>query len=172
MVSTRKLSAFFVTSMMVFALALTGCASKKKAGAGEGQDGANSASGEGLTLELNGDSDSNKAGALRTVYFEYDSSEITEEGKTSLSQNAEFLKTNAAVKVQIEGHCDERGGVQYNMALGERRAKSVRDFMASLGVENSRLSVISYGKERPLELGHDDSAWSKNRRGNFVVTEK
>ena len=89
-----------------------------------------------------------------------------------MQANADFLKSNTKVDIQVEGHCDERGGRQYNLALGERRAKAVRDYLVALGVESKRISTISYGNERPISEGHDESAWSKNRRANFVVTAK
>ena len=162
----------FVSTLMVAFMAV-GCASKKPT---NNQDdaaaqGAN-ANNTGLTLNLNGDSDSSTAGGLQTIYFGFDSSSLDEDTKSTMNTNAEFMKTNPTVDVQIEGHCDERGGRQYNLALGERRAKAVRDHLVALGVESKRLSIISYGNERPTAEGHDESAWSKNRRGNFVVTAK
>jgi len=161
--------AFFTTLMVAF-LAV-GCASKKPANNQDGAEGANGAN-NGLTLQLNGDSDSNTAGGLQTVYFDFNSSTLSETTKAALKNNSTFLKSNASVDVQVEGHADERGGIQYNLALGERRAKSVRDYLVSQGVESKRISTVSYGKERPVAEGHDESAWSKNRRGNFVVTAK
>ena len=162
--------AFFTTLMVAF-LAV-GCASKKPTNAQDaGADGANGAN-NGLSLELNGDSDSNKAGGLQTVFFGFDSSTLDSSGKDTMKANADFLKANATVDVQVEGHCDERGGRQYNLALGERRAKAVRDTLVALGVESKRISTISYGNERTIAEGHDESAWSKNRRANFVVTAK
>lgn len=163
--------AFFTTLMVTF-LAV-GCASNKPknaqdAGADAGANGANN----GLSLELNGDSDSNKAGGLQTVYFAFESSNLESSAKETMKSNAEFLKTNANVDIQVEGHCDERGGRQYNLALGERRAKAVRDYLVAMGVEAKRISTISYGNERAMAEGHDESAWSKNRRANFVVTAK
>jgi peptidoglycan-associated lipoprotein len=159
------------TTLMVALLAV-GCASNKpKNGQDAGAEGANGAN-NGLSLELNGDSDSNKAGGLKTVYFGFDSSALDGSAKDTMKSNADFLKSNAKVDIQIEGHCDERGGRQYNLALGERRAKAVRDFLVALGVESKRISTISYGNERPVAEGHDESMWSKNRRGNFVVTAK
>ena len=163
--------AFFTTLMVAF-LAV-GCASKKPTNdqdtaATDASTGDNS----GLSLELNGDSDSNKAGGLQTVFFGYDSSNLEGSAKEAMKTNAEFLKTNNKVDVQVEGHADERGGRQYNLALGERRAKAVRDYLVALGVEAKRISTISYGNERTLAEGHDESAWSKNRRANFVVTAK
>jgi peptidoglycan-associated lipoprotein len=121
-------------------------------------------------LKVNSDSDSGTAGSLRTVFFDFNSANLTPAARTALSNNIEFMRNNPGVRVQIEGHCDERGGVQYNLALGERRARSIRDYMVSMGIEARRMSTISFGKERPLAFGHDESAWSQNRRGNFVIT--
>ena len=126
----------------------------------------------GLGLEANGDSDSNKAGALKTVYFDFNSAGLSSETKDTLNNNAQYLKANAKIKVQVEGHCDERGGVQFNLALGEKRAKGVRDYLTAQGVEASRITTISFGKERPVAFGHDDAAWSQNRRANFLVISK
>ncbi len=159
------------TTLMVALLAV-GCSSNKPK---NGQDGAGAdANGlnNGLSLELNGDSDSNKAGGLKTVFFAFDSSVLDSSAKEAMNSNAEFLKANSKVDIQVEGHCDERGGRQYNLALGERRAKSVREYLVAMGVESKRISTISYGNERPVSEGHDESAWSKNRRANFVVTAK
>ena len=162
--------AFFTTLLVTF-LAV-GCSSKPK----NEQDGAVDANANGanngLSLELNGDSDSNKAGGLQTVFFGFDSSNLDGSAKDAMKSNADFLKANTKVDIQVEGHCDERGGRQYNLALGERRAKAVRDYLVAMGVEAKRISTLSYGNERTLAEGHDESAWSKNRRANFVVTAK
>lgn len=172
-----KLRSLLTLTVLAVTLSLTSCASKKaKTDSVDG--GVDSASqmdngnNNGMALELNGDSDSNRAGALKTVYFGYNSSAIEGDTRDSLNSNAEFLKTNAAVKIQVEGHCDERGSVQFNLALGERRAKSVRDYLVAQGVASNRISVISLGKEKPVSFGHDEESWSKNRRANFLVTEK
>lgn len=161
----------FFTTLMVGFLAV-GCASKKPKNAQD--DAATGAEGDnaGMTLELNGDSDSGKAGGLQTVYFAFDSSNLDREAKQTLDANAEYLKANQNVDVQVEGHTDERGGRQYNLALGERRAKSVRDYLVALGVKAQRLSTISYGSERPKAEGSDETSWAQNRRANFVVTAK
>ena len=161
--------AFFSTLLVGF-LAV-GCASNRPKNAQDGAAGANGAN-TGLTLELNGDSDSNTAGGLQTVYFDFNSSTLGSTTKESLKSNAAFLKANASVDIQVEGHCDERGGRQYNLALGERRAKAVRDYLVASGIPAKRITTISYGNERPVAEGHDESAWSKNRRANFVVTAK
>ena len=100
------------------------------------------------------------------------SASLSSATKDKLRAAATFLKAASSVEVQVEGHCDERGGVQYNLALGERRAKAVRNYLVALGVSGSRISTISFGKERPVAFGHDESAWSQNRRGNFVITAK
>jgi peptidoglycan-associated lipoprotein len=123
-------------------------------------------------IEVNSDSDSGKAGPLQTVYFAFNSSNISSSTKARLDANAAFLKDNPSVKIEVEGHCDERGSVQYNLALGEKRAKAVKQYLMAMGVSASRISTISFGKERPISFGHDDMAWTKNRRANFVVTAK
>jgi len=117
-------------------------------------------------------SDAGQAGALKTVNFDYDSANITTTGKAILKANADWLKANPKVKVQIEGHCDSRGTIEYNIALGERRAISVKNYLAGLGVKKDNMSTISYGEERPLDGAETESAWAKNRRGNFVVVQK
>lgn len=105
-----------------------------------------------------------------TVYFGYDDYSLTGEAKSKLTALAETLKKTGSAAVQIEGHCDERGSVEYNLALGERRANSVKNFLGQLGVDAARLSTISYGKERPAVQGTGEATWSKNRRAEFVVT--
>lgn len=161
----------FTTSLIALFLAV-GCSSKKPKNSQDdgavGSDGNNA----GLSLELNGSSDTGKAGGLQTVYFPFDSSAIEGDTKSTIQSNAEFLKKMASVDVQVEGHADERGGRQYNLALGERRAKAVRDMLVAMGIPAKRISVISYGSERPVAEGSDESSWSRNRRANFVVTAK
>ncbi len=158
---------------LLLSLALVGCGStKKKATGGDTDVNMGSDAGESTEVELNADSDSGKAGALRTVFFAYDSATLNSSTRSQLQKNVEFLKANTSVEVQVEGHCDERGGVQYNLALGERRAKAVKDYMVAMGIASSRVSTISFGKERPVAFGHDESAWGQNRRANFVVTAK
>ncbi|MBF0170889.1 MAG: peptidoglycan-associated lipoprotein Pal [Nitrospinae bacterium] len=110
------------------------------------------------------------ASALVDVYFDFDKSEIRSDAREALAKNAEWLIANKSAQVQIEGHCDERGTEEYNLALGERRANAVKDYLASLGVESARLYTISYGEELPVDPGHTDEAWSKNRRAHFLVT--
>lgn len=109
--------------------------------------------------------------ALAAVYFDFDSYVLSAAARDSLSKNAELLlKKNPSVKVQIEGHCDERGSDEYNLALGEKRAKAALNYLVTLGVPASNLSYISYGKEKPADPGHDEAAWAKNRRAEFVIS--
>ncbi|HUL23485.1 MAG TPA: peptidoglycan-associated lipoprotein Pal, partial [Thermodesulfobacteriota bacterium] len=98
--------------------------------------------------------------------------EIRREDEAILKENAAFLKNNPKMKVQIEGHCDERGTVEYNLALGERRANNTKKYLVFLGIPADRISTISYGKERPSDKGHDEGAWAKNRRAHVVVLSK
>ena len=123
-------------------------------------------------IQVNSDSDSQDAGALETVYFPFNSSDLRENAQKSLEQNASFLNKFRTLKIQVEGHCDERGSTQYNLALGEKRAQTIKDYLVASGVEPSRITTISFGKERPISLNHDEVSWSKNRRGNFVITAK
>ena len=104
-----------------------------------------------------------------TVYFGYDSSTLTDEAQATLMRQAGFLKGNPSMTVTIEGHCDERGTREYNLALGERRATAARDYLLAQGVNAARIRVISYGKERPVAAGSTESSWSKNRRAATVL---
>jgi peptidoglycan-associated lipoprotein len=167
----KLLSVLFISASFFMA----SCSSKKAGQDGDSMmsnDGGEEMTDQGLSLELNGSSDSLTAGGLSTVYFAYDSSTLSDSARSIIDANAAFLKASPAVQVQVEGHADERGGVQYNLALAERRANAVRDYLVAMGVDSSRVSTISYGKERPLDLGHDEAAWARNRRANFVITAK
>ncbi len=114
----------------------------------------------------------NKNSPFQPVFFVYDSSEVDAAGQQTLNANAEILKKYASWVVTIEGHADERGTAEYNLALGERRALAARTYLVSLGIPADRLRTVSYGKEFPFDPGHDESAWAKNRRAHFVVTSK
>ena len=104
---------------------------------------------------------------LEMIHFEFDMSRITEEARITLQSNAEIIKENPGVIIQIEGHCDERGTNDYNLALGQRRARSTREYLINLGVDPGSLTTISYGEEQPLDPGHNEEAWGKNRRVQF-----
>jgi peptidoglycan-associated lipoprotein len=101
------------------------------------------------------------------VYFDFDSSVIPDSQTTALEKEAEWLKANANVKITVEGHCDERGTEEYNIALGDRRAVSAKKFLEKLGIGADRMKTVSYGKEKPLAVGHNEEAWAKNRRAHF-----
>lgn len=159
-------------SLLVLSFALTGCSSNSKKKQGSNSDSVIEDASENSSMELNGSSDDSTAGPLQTVFFSLDSSNLSSAAKNTLETNAEYLKLTDAIDIQIEGHCDERGGNQYNLALGERRARAVRDYLVALGVDSGRISIISYGKEKPLSFGHNEEAWGQNRRANFVITAK
>jgi peptidoglycan-associated lipoprotein len=103
------------------------------------------------------------------IYFEFDSSALLTPAQDTLTRKAEYLRANPNTRVVIEGHCDERGTDEYNLALGDRRANSAKSFLVDLGVSPSRLTTISYGEERPLDPRHNEEAWAKNRRCEFVI---
>jgi len=168
---------FFLTLSLSLVLGLQACKS--------GRNAENAGNEEGTVAEATaptdmnsgddnsmGDSDSGRAMGLKTVYFPYDSFDIVGENEAAIEQNVEILTKNATAKIQIEGHCDQRGGIQYNLALGEKRANAIKSALTSRGVESSRVSTISYGKERPVDPSTTDDAYARNRRGNFVVTAK
>ena len=114
--------------------------------------------------------DSRLQAALQTIYFDFDSYKLSDAARAALVKNEELLKTNTAARLKIEGNCDERGSDEYNLALGEKRAKVAMDYLVTLGLPSQRLSVISYGKEKPVDRGHTESAWAKNRRDDFVLS--
>ncbi|NIO00844.1 MAG: peptidoglycan-associated lipoprotein Pal [Candidatus Latescibacteria bacterium] len=109
---------------------------------------------------------------LGDVFFDFDKYNLKEEYKRQLEQNAKELKGSPSVNIVIEGHCDERGTVDYNMALGEKRARAALDYLIALGINPNRIGFISYGKSRPFDPGHDEEAWAKNRRAHFVIKKK
>ncbi|HMO02886.1 MAG TPA: peptidoglycan-associated lipoprotein Pal [Oligoflexia bacterium] len=106
---------------------------------------------------------------LRDVNFAFDSSQLDATARKILADNASWLNANPSKNVQVEGHCDERGTNEYNMALGARRAKAAADYLVSLGVAASRISTVSYGEEMPLDPRHNEEAWARNRRAHFRI---
>jgi peptidoglycan-associated lipoprotein len=111
----------------------------------------------------------NRRKVLETVYFDYDKSDLSESTRQTLQANADWLAANPGRTVRLEGHCDERGTIEYNLALGQRRAASVKSYLVGLGIDAARLETVSYGKERPAEPGHDEAAHARNRRAEFVI---
>ena len=188
---SKKMACVFVM-LLCGSLVVGGCAKKEMvkgedqiaAGAGpaDGTQGKTGAQGEAARDQVVKESpvvkeestrqkaDAEAEAALGIVYFDYDSYLLSRTAQDTLSKNAEYLlKKNPTVKIQIAGNCDERGSDEYNLALGERRAKSALSYLVTLGVSAERLSFISYGKEKPVDPGHDEAAWTKNRRDDFFV---
>jgi len=112
-----------------------------------------------------------EGGPLQDVHFDYDRYDLREQDRSVLQRNAQWLKQNSAAKVEVEGHCDDRGTVEYNLALGAKRAKAVKDYLVSLGIGAERLSTISYGEELPLCREETESCWERNRRAHSVVLQ-
>ena len=116
--------------------------------------------------------DINRASPFEPVFFALDSSELGDNARAVAAANAEVLRTFPAWVITVEGHCDERGTAEYNLALGERRAQAVKAYLVSLGLEPDRVRTVSYGKEFPFDPEHNERAWAANRRGHFVVTSR
>ena len=125
-----------------------------------------------VTDEITDKSLSEVSSYLKPAFFDYDKADIRADARDVLAANASWLKKYPSVQFTIEGHCDERGTAQYNLALGDRRANAAKDYLVSLGVDAGRVKTVSYGKERPFATGHDEDSWQKNRRAHFVVTAK
>ena len=148
-------------------------------------DASSSSSGDGSSSSSASDSSSASAGAGsststrtpaekltaigNTVYFAFDSAALDPRAQQTLSRQAAFLKVNPSIKITIEGHCDERGTREYNLALGERRASASRDFLLAQGIDAARVRIVSYGKERPVVEGSNEAAWAKNRRSATMI---
>ena len=146
--------------MVVLAVTLAACSKSGKTGTGDAGDGMDS--GSNIPLAKPGSE-------LPDVNFAFDSSALSSAAQMTLKDSGRYLLDNPGKNVVVEGHCDERGTNEYNLALGERRARSAYDFLRSLGVKKEQLSTVSYGEELPLDPGHNESAWGKNRRAHFSV---
>ncbi len=161
------LKRIFAVLALAALASVTACKSAQKQDATDGMTSSTS-----IDDSTMGDSDSGKAMGLQTITFPYDSFTLTSEAKGILDSNAQILKTTASLKIQIEGHCDSRGGIQYNLALGEKRANAVKNALQGMGIAADRMTTISFGKERPVDPSESEAAHGKNRRANFVVTAK
>jgi peptidoglycan-associated lipoprotein len=162
-----------MTTVLILSVVFTvSCATKKKkadeapVGGAEGSTLDSNIGSQDMSFDAQG-SDGGKITGLVSVHFDYDSSTLSTESRRQLAENADWIKTNKAT-VQVEGHCDSRGSAEYNLALGERRAKAVKNYLVSLGVDSKRMTIISYGEEKPLISGDSEEAYAKNRRVNFV----
>jgi peptidoglycan-associated lipoprotein len=162
----------FIGAAMII---LAGCSSKsavstdETAGSGYGHGGAAAAGGS-----TGGNTETRPATTVAgpvigDIFFDFDSSALSDEAQEQLKQNAAWMQKNPAPAVSVEGHCDERGTDEYNIALGERRAEAAQKYLVNLGVSGNRLSTVSYGEEHPFDPGHNEEAWSKNRRDHFVT---
>ncbi len=170
-----------VMMCMLIALMATGCAKKPADQAQEvvpPQKAAPAPAETGQDMKLAGvtpaEATTAQAPALVTgfdkrIFFDFDKFDLTPESTETLNGLAALLKANIAIKVKIEGNCDERGTTEYNLALGDRRAKTAMDYLTAQGIDAARLTTISYGKEKPADPGHDEEAWAKNRRDEFIL---
>lgn len=154
-------------SMLAAVLLLAACSSNPATTANT--SGAATSTGPSATTVTPGSREDFIQNVGDRVFFDFDRSDIKPEGKTVLQRQSDWLKKYASVTVTIEGHCDERGTREYNLALGERRATAVRNALVALGVQANRLKTISYGKERPAVVGSNEAAWAQNRRGVTVI---
>jgi peptidoglycan-associated lipoprotein len=152
---------------------VAGCSSKTKGLQGEGSGvGSESNLGSKGSLEqFKNTGTLSGSGPLSDIHFGYNTYNIEPQDGSVLKQNASWLQSNPRTRVQVEGHCDERGSEEYNIALGAKRAQAAKDYLETLGVEGSRISTISYGKELPICTDHDESCWQQNRRDHFVVQQ-
>ena len=168
-----------VAVVLMAGLLMAGCSSKQKddglspgegePGYGEDALGADGGRGAGsLALAQQGRT-AGDSGPLRDIHFGYDSFELDEAARQTLQQNAEWLKDHPDVRVEIEGHCDDRGTVEYNLALGAKRAAAAKSYLVALGIGRDRVTTISYGEELPLCHEETETCWSENRRGHFVT---
>lgn len=114
----------------------------------------------------------NAQGLLKSIHFDFDKADLRPDAVQTLNQNAGRIKENGGLPIRIEGHCDERGTVEYNLALGDRRARAARDYLVSIGIPSQRLRTISYGKEKPSDPGHSEGAWAENRRAEFLFVSE
>jgi peptidoglycan-associated lipoprotein len=176
LLSEERLAGILVAAFVLGALiALPGCASKKAqaipgegGGAGLGEGGMG---GKGSLQQFQqGTLGQGGEGPLHDIHFDYDDYTIRQQDSEILRVNAKWLQDHPKSHVQVEGHCDERGSAEYNMALGAKRAQAAKDYLNTLGVAADRVTTISYGKELPLCTEHDEECWSRNRRGHFVVS--
>jgi len=170
---SKRLVVVAVVGLLVATIGI-GCSAKKKdddAATRGGELGEEGLAGGGSldrykqgTLGAGGEQ-----GPLKDIYFAFDSYELDDAARSQLQEDGTWLKEHAQARVEIEGHCDERGTVEYNLALGAKRARAAKDYLVALGISGDRLSTISYGEELPLCQEHDEECWQKNRRCHFVV---
>ena len=167
----KRVRAGSVVLVAVMALLVVGCPKKKPGPGAAGEGLGEGGFGKGSLEQFKQGMGAAEGGPLQDVHFDYDRYDLRSEDRGILQQNAEWLKAHPQSKVEVEGHCDERGTVEYNLALGAKRAKAVKDYLGSLGVSSDRLSTISYGEELPLCRESNESCWGRNRRAHSVVLQ-
>jgi peptidoglycan-associated lipoprotein len=174
----KKLAVLLVSSMLVFTVSCqkktvaveTGSNSTVQADeSGAANDDTSQIGEKTLDSSVTGNAGDSYIVLQEDIFFEFDKATLTPEAIEILTKNGAWLRNNADVAVTIEGHCDERGTNGYNLALGDRRAERIKAFLTDLGVDRSRLTTISYGEERPFDLGNDEIAWARNRRAHFLI---
>lgn len=169
--SSKKMLYLATLLVLVFGMSLTGCSKKKAEDVPQVTSTEGAGAAEPLENEDTGIMEGRTSGPMVPVYFEYDSSSVKGEQVQRIETNADFMKKNPALKIRIEGNCDERGTLEYNLALGERRAQSAKTYLVNLGVNGEQLTTVSFGEEKPLLFGHDEISWAQNRRDDFVIVK-
>jgi peptidoglycan-associated lipoprotein len=169
----RKSSLYLLVVLMAGLLTLWGCPKNAEVtSTPEAQTEQGTSTAATTTAEAPGNTSERsgmEAEGLQPVYFDFDRSAIRADARDAMKANAEWLKAHPSVKVKIEGNCDERGTIEYNQALGQRRCASAKRYLVDLGISSHRILLISYGKEKPICNDHDESCWQKNRRDDFVA---
>lgn len=174
---THRVTALTTVFCLFLALTITGCAKKpaeqtQEVAPAQAQQGTQTPSVEQNKGEAAPTAQAAKStGFDKKIYFDFDMYTLTPESTATLNELIAFMKSNVNLKVKIEGNCDERGTTEYNLALGERRAKAAQDYIISQGIDPAGVSTVSYGKEKPADPGHDEAAWAKNRRDEFVFSK-
>jgi len=170
----KRQKSLFVSAIFVLLIGImfSGCG-KKTVGGPEGDPGAMGQAEPLETEAVAGDNimEGRTSGPMLPVYFDFDSSMIRADQVERIEANADFLKQSLEVMIRIEGNCDPRGTKEYNLALGERRAQSVKKYLVNLGVDESRMNTVSWGEEKLLLYGHDELSWAQNRRDDFVIVK-
>lgn len=166
-----------VVVVACIAMGATGCSSKKKGSELEGQgaagmsdEGLGGAGAGSLALAQSGRLGAGDSGPLHDVFFDYDSFDLDETARQTLQENAEWLKNHPTTRVEVEGHCDDRGTVEYNLALGAKRAAAAKNYLVDLGIARDRMTTISYGEELPVCQEESEDCWARNRRAHCVTT--
>jgi peptidoglycan-associated lipoprotein len=176
----RPVWCWWLYGLLLIAVTISGCPRKtpppSQVSPGAGVDapglGESGLPSEGDTTRRQLEFGPERGGPLQDISFEYDSFELSTESREALGTNANWLQSNSQAKVEVEGHCDERGTTEYNLALGAKRAKAARDYLVNLGIAPDRLSTISYGEELPLCKDSSESCWQQNRRAHFLVINR